>query len=235
MMLYFFMLPTSLVRMEDGFCEASGLEQRETQNDCVRCHREQSRMNVVCNNHAVDQHRIDADADHDEKALKCQSEQAFQIVRADAAPFAVAHGCNGNRRNAHGAVNKDSNERGKTDGCWHSSTGVSPRPMLMGAAHNALWAFNARVSLTLPVRCRPQAATLALRPGVIRSIVWGPRKVARLCGVRRSSVMIELSRLRGSERYGYGYSAGCRSVSDGCASGSYRAAVPWVVGLPCSR
>ena len=29
----------------------------------------------------------------------------------------------------------------------------------------------------------------------------GPRKVARLCGERRSSAMIELSRLRGSERY----------------------------------
>ena len=29
----------------------------------------------------------------------------------------------------------------------------------------------------------------------------GPRKVARLCGKRRSSAMIELSRLRGSERY----------------------------------
>ena len=48
MMLYFFMLPTSLVRMENGFCEASGLEQRETQNDRVRRHREQSRVNVVC-------------------------------------------------------------------------------------------------------------------------------------------------------------------------------------------
>ena len=36
----------------------------------------------------------------------------------------------------------------KTDGCWHSSTGISPRPMLVGAARNALWAFNARVSLT---------------------------------------------------------------------------------------
>ena len=29
-----------------------------------------------------------------------------------------------------------------------SSTGISPRPMLMGAAHDALWASNARVSLT---------------------------------------------------------------------------------------
>jgi len=42
--------------------------------------------------------------------------------------------------------------------------------MLMGAAHNAFWAFNARVSLTLPVCHRPQAATLALRSGVSRSL-----------------------------------------------------------------
>ena len=40
------------------------------------------------------------------------------------------------------------NKRQKTDGCWHSSTGISPRPMLMGAAHDALRASNARVSLT---------------------------------------------------------------------------------------
>ena len=53
MMLYFFMLPTSLVRMENGFCEASSLEQREAQNNRVRCHREQSRMNVVCDDHAA--------------------------------------------------------------------------------------------------------------------------------------------------------------------------------------
>ena len=39
-------------------------------------------------------------------------------------------------------------KRQKTDGCWHSSTGISPRPMLMGAAHDALRASNARVSLS---------------------------------------------------------------------------------------
>ena len=55
--------------------------------------------------------------------------------------------------------------------------------MLMGAAHNALWAFNARVSLTLPVRHRPQAATLALRPGVIRS----PVTVVPSCGLETRS------------------------------------------------
>ena len=36
--------------------------------------------------------------------------------------------------------------------------------MLVGAARNALWAFNARVSLTCPVYHRPQDATPALRP-----------------------------------------------------------------------
>ena len=40
----------------------------------------------------------------------------------------------------------------------------------------------------------PKLALLARPSG-------GPRKVARLCGERRSSAMIELSRLRGSERY----------------------------------
>ena len=64
-----------------------------------------------------------------------------------------------------------------------SSTGVSPRPMLMGAAHNALRAFNARVSLTLPVRCRPQAATLALRSGAVRS----PVTVVPSCGLETRS------------------------------------------------
>ena len=55
--------------------------------------------------------------------------------------------------------------------------------MLMGAAHNALWAFNARVSLTLPVCHRPQAATLALRSGAVRS----PVTVVPSCGLATGS------------------------------------------------
>ena len=53
----------------------------------------------------------------------------------------------------------------------------------MGAAHNALWAFNARVSLTLPVCHRPQAATLALRSGAVRS----PVTVVPSCGLETRS------------------------------------------------
>ena len=55
--------------------------------------------------------------------------------------------------------------------------------MLMGAAHNALRAFNARVSLTLPVCHRPQAATLALRSGAVRS----PVTVVPSCGLETRS------------------------------------------------
>ena len=55
--------------------------------------------------------------------------------------------------------------------------------MLMGVAHNALWAFNARVSLTLPVCHRPQVATLALRSGAVRS----PVTVVPSCGLETRS------------------------------------------------
>ena len=105
--------------IEYGLGECSGLEQREAQNNRVCCYREQRGVNVCGDNHVVNQHSVDADAYHDEEALKCQSEQALEIVRADAAPFAVAHRSNGDRRNAHGAINlnhstieNDRNENG---------------------------------------------------------------------------------------------------------------------------
>ena len=57
----------------------------------------------------------------------------------------------------------------------------------MGAAHNAVWAFNARVSLTLPVCHRPQAATLALRSDAVRS----PVTVVPSCGLETRSWRID--------------------------------------------
>ena len=59
------------------------------------------------NNHVVDEYGIDAHAHHDEESLKCQREQSLEVVRADAAPFTVAHRSNGDRRNADGTVNLD--------------------------------------------------------------------------------------------------------------------------------
>ena len=63
------------------------------------------------------------------------------------------------------------------------STGISPRPMLMGAAHDALWASNARVSLSCPWVIASQGATPGLRPGVSRSSVTG----APSCGLETVS------------------------------------------------
>ena len=62
-------------------------------------------MDIGRDDHVVDEHGIDRHAHHDEEALECQCEQPFEIVRANAAPFAVAHRRNGNGRDAHGAIN----------------------------------------------------------------------------------------------------------------------------------
>ena len=52
-----------------------------------------------------------------------------------------------------------------TDGCWHSSTGVSPRPMLMGAPRNAMRAFNAGVSLSCLYVVARKLPLITLRRG----------------------------------------------------------------------
>ena len=98
-------MPPSLMSIEDGLGECSGLKQREAQDDRVRCNGEQRRVNVCCDNHVVDEYGIDAHAHHDEESLKRQREKPLEVVRADAAPFAVAHCSNGDRRNADGTVN----------------------------------------------------------------------------------------------------------------------------------
>ena len=67
-------IPPSLMSIEDGLGECSGLKQREAQDDRVRCHREQCGVDVCCDDHVVDENGIDAHANHDQEALKCQSE-----------------------------------------------------------------------------------------------------------------------------------------------------------------
>ena len=62
-------------------------------------------MDIGCDDHVVDEHGIDRNAHHDEKTLERQCKQALEVVRADAAPFAVAHRRNGDGSDAHGAIN----------------------------------------------------------------------------------------------------------------------------------
>ena len=51
----------------------------------------------------------------------------------------------------------------RTDGGWQPPTGISPRPMLMGAPRNALRAFNAGVSLSQTRSHGRRAATHGCR------------------------------------------------------------------------
>lgn len=89
-----------------------------------------------------------------------------------------------------------------------SLTGVSPRPMLMGAPRNAVWAFNAGVSLCV-LRCRrPQSRyacfaawyrSLALNRGHGAPAVWlGAKGTYPICPMlrRRYLAPLSLSRFR---------------------------------------
>ena len=49
------------------------------------------------NGHSTDQDCVDSHTDHHEESLKCQGEQAFEIIVSDIAPFFVGHGRKRNR------------------------------------------------------------------------------------------------------------------------------------------
>ena len=62
----------------------------------------------------------------------------------------------------------------KPDGRWQQPTGISPRPMLMGAPRNALRAFNAGVSLSQTRSHGRRAATRGCRPACSLAcpVIW---------------------------------------------------------------
>ena len=84
-----------------------------------------------------------------------------------------------------------------------SLTGVSPRPMLMGAPRNAVWAFNVGVSLCV-LRCRrPQSRyacfaawyrSLALNRGHGAPAAWlGAKGTYLICPILRRHYLAPLS------------------------------------------
>ena len=72
------------------------------------------------------------------------------------------------------------NKRQKTDGCWHSSTGISPRPMLMGGGARCFAGVQCASIFDLPVCHRPQVATPVLRPGFV-ALLFSRGPVLRTC------------------------------------------------------
>ena len=92
------------MRSENGFCHGTGLEQAETEQNSVAYNAPNGVDGVPGNCHALDQHGINCHADEDEKALKAQCEQAFQVVLPHVRLLVVAPCCHGDGRKAHHAV-----------------------------------------------------------------------------------------------------------------------------------
>ena len=93
------------MRSENGFRHGAGLEQAETEQNGVAHNAPNGVDGIPGNRYALDQHRINRHADEDEKALKAQCEQAFQVVLPHVALLVVAEGRHGDGRKAHHAVN----------------------------------------------------------------------------------------------------------------------------------
>ena len=94
-----------LVRSEDGFRHRAGLEQAETEQNGVAHNAPNGVDGIPGNRYRLYQHGVNRHADEDEKALKTQCKQAFQIVLPHVALLVVAEGRHGDGRKAHHAVN----------------------------------------------------------------------------------------------------------------------------------
>ena len=92
------------MRSENGFRHGTGLEQAETEQDGVAHNAPNGVDGIPGNRHTLDQHRINRHADEDEKALKTQCKQAFQVILPHVALLVVAEGCHGDGCKAHHAV-----------------------------------------------------------------------------------------------------------------------------------
>ena len=92
------------MRSEDGFCHGAGLKQAETEQNGVAHNAPNGVDGIPGNCHALDQHGINCHADEDEKALKAQCEQAFQVVLPHVRLLVVAEGRHRDGCKAHHAI-----------------------------------------------------------------------------------------------------------------------------------
>ena len=93
-----------LVRSEDGFGYGAGLEQAETEQNGVAHNAPDGVDGIPGNCHALDQHGVNRHTDEDEKALKTQRKQAFQVVLSHVALLVVAESRHGDGCKAHHAI-----------------------------------------------------------------------------------------------------------------------------------
>ena len=92
---------------EDGFRHGAGFEQAETEQDGIAHNAPNGVDGIPGNRHRLYQHGVNRHADEDEKALKAQCKQAFQVVLPHVALLVVAESRHGDGRKAYHTVNFD--------------------------------------------------------------------------------------------------------------------------------
>ena len=86
------------MRGEYRLRQCAGFEQGETEDNGIGCKGEYRAVQIVRYYHVVYQNRVNADAYHNEEALKTDSEQGFEVVVSYLPPFPVRHCCKRDRR-----------------------------------------------------------------------------------------------------------------------------------------
>lgn len=95
------------MRSEQAFCKAAGFEQRVAQQHRVAQALPDRHGDIIPHGDILHQHRVDADADHNEKRLKAQGQQGLQIVLPRLAPLPVGHRGKGDRPHGYGQIHLD--------------------------------------------------------------------------------------------------------------------------------
>ena len=86
------------MRPEQGSGQAAGLEKTNTEDDRISSNAEQRRMNILGNDHVIDQDRINRNAYDHKESLESEGEKCSEIICSDVSPFPVCHGGERDRR-----------------------------------------------------------------------------------------------------------------------------------------
>ena len=90
---------------ENALGQCAGLKQSEAQQHRVPENAPDGSDDIIRNRHTLDQHRIDADADHNEESLKTKGKQGPEIILSHHTLLAVSEGGKRNRCQAGHQVN----------------------------------------------------------------------------------------------------------------------------------
>ena len=95
------------MRPEQALCKAAGAKQRVAQQHRIAQALPDGHGDIIPHGDILHQHRVDADADHNEKRLEAQGQQGLQIVLPRLAPLPVGHRGKGDRPHGYGQIHLD--------------------------------------------------------------------------------------------------------------------------------